>query len=471
MKATTLFFLFQMLVCTKLLTAQPIPIDSLYLGENPPGETPVIFPLPVDSGSFAAERIAITNDGKEIYYTSIHNYYPTTGDTIRYFKYADDHWTGPFNLLPDYLAPGLSPGGDSLFFQDNSTLSKSYFALRTATGWSEPRRIFGGFSFAHYLQEPTAGKFYISTVPETGQGGADWCTVDLLPSDTSAVCIGLPVSSSTDNLDFFVARDESYMILAKSGLKISYRREDGGWTNPKSLGGQINFGLGAWGPWVTPDNRYLFYTTGTLPDYSDTYVYWARIDQLTDSLRHTNFIPYLKNGIPRQNAFLGRPFEYAVPDTVFIDDDGNNTLTYSARLTNGNPLPGWLAFDTLAAVFSGIPDQLQELTIRIIAKDPSGAIVYTTFKIGIGDTTSVPDLKNHGLLLFPNPTNGLLHVKSVVPLDRPLLASVCTLEGRVIREAEIAGEGVIDLSDVPSGIYLLRTVVQEYPVIRRICVF
>ena len=48
------------------------------------------------------------------------------------------------------------------------------------------------------------------------------------------------------------------------------------------------------------DNKYLFYTAGTNPNYSDTYIYWAGIDGLIDSLRHTNFIPYRKYTIPNQ---------------------------------------------------------------------------------------------------------------------------------------------------------------------------
>jgi hypothetical protein len=41
------------------------------MGQTPPGNTPKIFPLSVKPGFFAAERIAISNDGKDIYYTEI----------------------------------------------------------------------------------------------------------------------------------------------------------------------------------------------------------------------------------------------------------------------------------------------------------------------------------------------------------------------------------------------------------------
>ena len=48
--------------------SQPIPIDSLYLAQTRPGFTPVIFQLPVSGSLRPVERIAISSDGKEIYY-------------------------------------------------------------------------------------------------------------------------------------------------------------------------------------------------------------------------------------------------------------------------------------------------------------------------------------------------------------------------------------------------------------------
>ena len=75
------------------------------------------------------------------------------------------------------------------------------------------------------------------------------------------------------------------IVTNRPGLGISYRKNDGSWTNPVNFGPNIDFGLGSWGPYVTPDNKYLFYSTGTKPDYSDVSVYWVRIDGVIDSLK------------------------------------------------------------------------------------------------------------------------------------------------------------------------------------------
>lgn len=70
MKTTAMCVFIFMLLC-RFIYAQTIPSDRLYLGQIPPERIPEIFKLSLNPGSFAAERISISNDGKEIYYTEV----------------------------------------------------------------------------------------------------------------------------------------------------------------------------------------------------------------------------------------------------------------------------------------------------------------------------------------------------------------------------------------------------------------
>jgi len=440
------------------VSAQPIPPDSLYLGQTPPGNTPVIFNLSVNTGSFAAERIAISNDGKEIYYTEIHSYYPVAGDTIKYYKYSGSNWTGPFILFQNYLAPALSVNCDTMYFQSNSSVYKSFFSVRNGTNWSTPQRLLANLNSAHYLQVTNSGNYYISSHPESGIGANDWCGLSINGSDTTALSLGLPINTSADNLDFFVSRDETFMILSKGGLKISYHKNDGRWTNPKSLGSQINFGLNEWGPYVTSDNKYLFYTTGTNPNYSDTYIYWVRIDNLMDSLMQTNFVPYVKNPIPDQTAIKGELFTFTIPDSTFIDDDGNATLTYHAKLNNGSPLPAWLTFDTIAGTLTGAPSIIETLNIRVTAIDTAGASASTNFKIVVNNPVSIEQIngQREGVVIFPNPTSGLINVSSDAFQGKPAMVEIRNPEGRVILIKSYENKMSIDLTGNPRGIYIIK---------------
>jgi hypothetical protein len=74
----------------------------------------------------------------------------------------------------------------------------------------------------------------------------------------------------------------------ESELFISFRKADKTWTVPVSLGPQINNGLAhRWGQYVTPDNKYLFYSYGT--SEKDCAIYWVRFDKLLESLRPKQF--------------------------------------------------------------------------------------------------------------------------------------------------------------------------------------
>ena len=50
-------------------------------------------------------------------------------------------------------------------------------------------------------------------------------------------------------------------------------------------------------------------------------------------------------------------FSFTVPATSFIDVDAGDSLTLSATLADGSPLPAWLSFDAATQTFSGTPAQ------------------------------------------------------------------------------------------------------------------
>ncbi len=364
--------------------SQEKPESRLYLGQTPPVGIPKRFELSVNSGSFAAERLAISNDGKELFFTEVKNYYPASGDTIKYYRYSGREWRGPYNLFQGFLSPGLSVSGDTIYFQTAGSAYESFMAVKKGKGWSRPQRILKNLNSAHYLQVTGKGNAYISSKSQNSIGGNDWCRLILENSDTVALSLGRPLNTEWDNLDFFIARDESYILVATiTGLAVSYTKPGGGWTSPRNLGKDINFGLASWGPYVTPDNKYLFYTTGSKPDYSDTGIYWVRVDNLIDSLEHTNNVPYLQRKLENRVVFVNQKVELNIPEDAFVDDDGETTFSYSAILNTGQPLPGWLSFDKLTGKFKGLPSEPAEYTIIVTAADKVNAVGLGVFKLTI----------------------------------------------------------------------------------------
>jgi hypothetical protein len=267
-------------------SAQLLQAGNLYLSQTPPGETPKKFPLAVKQGFFAAERLAISNDSREIYYSELKGYYPNTGESVKKYSFSEGKWIGPVTIFEGYAAPSLSFTGDTMYVETNF---ETYLSVKNGSAWTKPKRILLGLDSAHYYQTTGNGNFYISTKSGKGTGLSDWCSVLVKGTDTTALSLGRPINTGGENLDFFISGDGSYMIVTnRPALAISYRKDDGSWTSPRVFGKKIDFGLGSWGPWVTPDNKYLFYSTGTKPDYSDVCVYWVRIDCVIDSLKLNN---------------------------------------------------------------------------------------------------------------------------------------------------------------------------------------
>ncbi|MGD1046948.1 MAG: putative Ig domain-containing protein [Bacteroidota bacterium] len=408
-----IFYIFLSILVTTVCLGQTIPDSALYLGQTPPGTTPMIFSLPVSNGFFAAERITVSSDGKQIYYSELNGYTSSSQLRIKYFSYHDNMWNGPLALFDNYMAPALSPDGGTLYFQDKCVQPMdAWYSLRNDTGWNAPSKLLNNPCSKHYLQVTESGNCYVSANPAGTIGGMDWCKLIVIGMDTTFQSLGRPINSTSDDLDFYISRDESYMIISNGGnpsaLLVSYRKPDNTWTNPKNLGPLINSGTYQWGPYITNDNRYLFFSR--YPALQNNRIYWVRIDNLIDSLKHTNFVPYVKSPIHSQTDTLGHLYNYQVPDSTFIDDDGNNTLTYIATLSNGNPLPAWLSFNPVTRTFSGTPTAASTISIKVTAIDTAKASVSCTFNIisvltGVKqDENKIP--KNFNLdQNYPNPFN------------------------------------------------------------------
>lgn len=366
------------------VSSQTIPAESQYLGQTPPGTIPRKFILSVNPGSFAAERIAISNDGKEIFYTEVKDYYPASGDTIKSYRFSGGRWMGPFNLFSGYLSPALSATGDTIYFQTAGSEYETFMATKKGNGWNKPSRILKNLNSAHYLQVTNNGNYFLSSKAKNTIGRNDLCKLIFENSDSVALSAGRPLNTEWDNLDFYIAKDESFIISATiNGLAISYPKADGSWTSPRNLGKEINFGIASWGPYVTPDKKYLFYSTGTKPDYSDAGIFWVRIDKLIDSLRTANNVPYLKKSLENQVCNVGRVVDFSIPEDAFFDEDGETTFSYSAMLNTGQPVPSWLIFDKNTGRFSGIPDKPANYTIICTAYDKEKAAGLGIFKLTI----------------------------------------------------------------------------------------
>ena len=471
-----------LVISSMSLSAQSIPEDSLYLGQTPPGNIRKVFNLTVDQGYFAAEKIAITRNGKEIYYEEVNTNW--TSFKFKYYKYYNNKWNGPLTLFNGFYCLSLSPDGSSIFFENNN-YNDSWISSRQDTVWRPPLRFLKNLK-VHSLNVTSLGNYYLSSNIAGGLGQRDICKLIVENSDTSLVGLGRPLNSSTNEGDFFISNDESFIIVMsnRSGgfgstdLFLSYRKSNDTWTNPKNMGVSINTSGDDFGPYVTTDNKYLFYESGYS---SPSSIYWINVDELIDSLRYTNFIPYLNRTIPNQSIDSNHVFNYTIPDSTFIDDDGNNTLTYSATLGNGNPLPSWLSFAPATGTFSGNPIDIANIYVKVTATDSANATATCTFLISVV-VTGIEESKNqtpesiHLYQNYPNPFNPTTTIEFAIPKTGRYSLSLYNALGELIKEISAkeyeAGyyKETFNASGLSSGIYIYRLTGYDANIVRKMVV-
>ncbi|POE02606.1 putative Ig domain-containing protein [Pectobacterium odoriferum] len=109
------------------------------------------------------------------------------------------------------------------------------------------------------------------------------------------------------------------------------------------------------------------------------------------TVTNVNDAPVVSTPIPPQNVAQGGGFNFTVPDGTFSDPDGD-TLTLSATLANGSPLPNWLRFDPAIGTFSGTPGNADvgTLVIRVTASDGSNTSISTSFGLTVTNTNDAP---------------------------------------------------------------------------------
>jgi len=243
-------------------------IDSLYLGKTFPGNKPVVFLAGI------TERIAISSDGKDIFFNSLSG--------LSYCHYSNNAWGSPQALFTGFGEASLSIN-DSILYVQNSQ-PNSYYSLKSASGWSDPVKLWSNSANKHHLQVTNSGAFYTTTSPKISSRG-DIAKVIINGSDVTLKSLPSPVNSTLNGVDFYIAKDESYIIFPEivggaGDLYISYKKTDTTWTNPKSLGSLINTTDWEFGPYVSPDNKYLFFSRSTA-----SATYWVKLGNMIDSLK------------------------------------------------------------------------------------------------------------------------------------------------------------------------------------------
>jgi len=128
-------------------------------------------------------------------------------------------------------------------------------------------------------------------------------------------------------------------------------------------------------------------TDGFAQSITDTFVL---------SVNNTNSAPVLDYPIADQTTDEDVPYSFTFEADTFSDDDiaFGDTLSYTAMMADGSPLPNWLTFDINNRHFSGTPtnDDAIVYTITVIASDTLNLTAEDSFYLTVVNINDAPEI-------------------------------------------------------------------------------
>jgi len=274
-----------------------------------------------------------------------------------------------------------------------------------------------------------------------------------------------PVNTDSWEGDLYVQPQENYLLFSSSredgqnkDIYISYKFKSNRWTNPKKLGSSVNTTDDEFSPYMSPDEKYLFFSR-TIGE--ETNIYWME-NHFTESLKNTNFIAYSKSDYEDIHAPIGVWMVNRLPDTVIFDDDGISTLRFSASMVNGQDLPNWLRMNSITLF--GTPDAAGRYELEIAAVEAVGTKVTSRLTLYVDGTTEIiSKAQDHPLSIYPNPTTGHITLSLGTSQNHESLVEIYNLQGAQVfsKSFQNTPSATIDLTGKPAGIYLVKVVADE----------
>lgn len=258
-----------------LVQAQP---SGKYFGQEPPGKTPELFAPHFISTAGDELNAAFSPDGRSFFF-SLRRGYQFTIFTTR----MDENglWSpvelAPFSGAFSEADPVFNADGSRIYYcstlpDSMQTLTRDFntcFVELTADGWSNPQsmpyssnedELFISFTedeqlfFFHKRDEDILNIYYAAKNGDVF---------------SNAVRMGEEVNSAYRDFDPFIAPDGNFLLfsstrpgnMGRGDLYICFRKGDGSWTEAINMGPEINSTGMDYCPSLSPDGKYLFFSS------------------------------------------------------------------------------------------------------------------------------------------------------------------------------------------------------------------
>ncbi len=269
------------LICLFAFQEELPVLEGPYLGQKPPGMNPEIFaPGIISSSDFLEYCLSFSSDGKEIYFSR-------SGAGVFVCKLGDNGWSVPekpeFTKRYQGGEVHITPDGKRMLMNRYRGLNEGeqggvWELHRFKDDWGNPKFLIPFGMRATSTFEDTIYTTDVSGHEKENADGGIIASFSLVGNEYQRnVDPGGGVNTKSRDSHPFIDPKERYIIfnsdrpggVGKSDLYICFKNSDSSWGEAINLR-ELNSTEGDWCATVSPDGKYLFYTSNL-----DQNIYWV----------------------------------------------------------------------------------------------------------------------------------------------------------------------------------------------------
>lgn len=257
-------------------------IENPYLGQKPPGLTPIPFAPGLVSTEIYEYDGAFTPDMKAFYF--IRRGEENKKSAFYEYKYNEINgiWEKSEVASPWIGRPVISPDGETMHLGDR-------YLKRTEAGWSElqnlePPIVSNDSMYIMRLSSSANGTYYFDTYKENDPTFPIRYSRLINGKHEEPKALPKAINTGTFLSHPFIAPDESYLLFdaeredgfGEFDIYISFKEKDGTWSNGVNLGDKINTKAWEASASITPDGKYLFFSRNVgSDDFENVDIFWV----------------------------------------------------------------------------------------------------------------------------------------------------------------------------------------------------
>lgn len=351
-----------------------------YFGQTPPDTIPQIFaPGNISIEGRIEHGLSFSPDGNELAFGVLIPDSSYKG-VIYYSEKKNGKWSDI--IEPDFIGEGsfylpyFTPDGKSILYTKSNPDSATYdywdlwIADKQNGVFTSPARFHEPVN--SIIRVANASMTFNRTIYLTSNRGCpEGCPANIYFSrnvNGEYIECNMVENVSSEQFDeesVFISPHEDYIITCRytdtttwMDLFISYRNYENKWMEPQIIDSNINSKLWDRRPFVSIDNKYLFFTRLHIADFEiiESDIYWVNTSKL--------FKPYVYNPPSDTTVQVGKNFELAIPEDYFKDID-DTQLDLSIIKNEFD----WIEYDSKNMKLSGLPTVVGDYELTFVAVD------------------------------------------------------------------------------------------------------